>query len=75
MLIISLKIMKMNNPKIITVLSAITLSLGTLVALSACDTRTPGEKVSDGVEQVGEGKVSEGLKDVGEGLEDTTKKE
>lgn len=63
------------NKRILTVLSAITLSVGTLAVLTACDTRTPGEKVSDGASQVGEGKVSEGLRDVGEGLEDATKRE
>lgn len=63
-------IMKMNIPKILPVLSLVTLA-----ALSACDTRTPGEKVSDGAAQVGEGNVSEGLKDVGQGIKDSTKKE
>jgi len=67
--------MKMNIPKIIPIISAVTLSMGTLVALSSCDTRTPREKVSDGAEEVDEDEVSEDLKDVGEDPEDSTEKD
>ncbi len=42
---------------------------------TACDTRTPSEKVGDGVEDVSKGKVSDGLETVGEGIEDATKKD
>lgn len=40
--------------------------------LAACDTRTPEEKASDGMDQIGRGEVSDGMRDVGEAVEDAT---
>lgn len=67
--------MKMNISKIIPIISAVTLSVGTLITLSACNTSTTEEKVSDGAEEVDEDKVSEDVKDGDGDTEDSTEKD
>ncbi|SFW49211.1 hypothetical protein [Cellulophaga fucicola] len=42
------------------------------VALTSCrDTRTTGEKVEDGIEEVGDG-IEEGVEEVGDEIDDAT---
>ncbi len=56
--------------KILRYLSVMAVLVFAICSFAACDTRTPGEKVEDGVKDIGDGNISEGLDQVGEGAKD-----